>query len=128
MDNEVDVVVLGAGPAGVNAAVAAARHGLKVVLVDQNHDAGGQVFRPMPPGFAPSGNSSATREGDELRRHLAHSRVLAFFNHTVWNVSTGLRVDAVGPDGPVHWQCRALVLASGTTERVVPFPAGLCPR
>ncbi len=128
MDNEVDVVVLGAGPAGVNAAVAAARHGLKVVLVDQNHDAGGQVFRPMPPGFASSGNSPATHEGDELRRHLAHSRVLAFFNHTVWNVSTGLRVDAVGPDGPVHWQCRALVLASGTTERVVPFPGWTLPK
>ena len=32
-----DVVVVGAGPAGVAAAVTAARHGLDVVLIDQAH-------------------------------------------------------------------------------------------
>lgn len=127
MDKDVDLVVLGAGPAGVNAAITANRHGLKVVLVDQNHAAGGQVFRPMPETFTPSGGSAAPGEGDELRQRLARSQVRVYFNHTVWNVSTDLRVDAVGPDGPVHWRCRALVVASGTTERVVPFPGWTLP-
>src|SRR5690606_81675 len=117
MTNDVDVVVLGAGPAGINAAVTAAGYGLHVVLVDQNHAAGGQVFRPMPESFTAQASSSGISEGDAQRQLLARSKVHTFFNHTVWNVGTNLRVDAVGPSGPVHWQCRALVVASGTTER-----------
>lgn len=38
---EVDVLVLGAGPAGVSAAVCAAREGVKVMLVEQSGDVGG---------------------------------------------------------------------------------------
>lgn len=38
-----DVVVVGAGPAGFCAAVAAARHGAKVVLIEQNGFAGGMA-------------------------------------------------------------------------------------
>lgn len=127
MENDVDLVVLGGGPAGVHAAITAAAHGLRVALVDQNHAAGGQVMRPMPDTFSMPAGLAATREGDALRLDLARSPVRTFFSHTVWNVSSALRVDAVGPGGPVHWQCRALVVASGTTERVVPFPGWTLP-
>lgn len=127
MSGEVDVVVLGAGPAGVHAAMTAAQYGLSVVLLDQNHAAGGQVFRSMPATFVAPAGSSATSEGDELRQQLSRSAVRTHFGHTVWNVSADLRVDAVGVDGPIHWQCRALVVAAGTTERVVPFPGWTLP-
>lgn len=50
-----DVLVLGGGPAGIMAAVAARRHGGTVALVDENTGGGGQVYRPQPSGFAPSG-------------------------------------------------------------------------
>lgn len=39
--DKVDVVVLGAGPAGVGAALAAAREGVKTVLIEQSSDVGG---------------------------------------------------------------------------------------
>ena len=129
-NKQVDLVVLGAGPAGINAAVAAARHGLSVVLVDQNHAAGGQVFRPIPAQFRtlPSQRPSAERLlGDEQRAKLEHSSVQTCFSHTVWDVSPGFRVDAVGLDGPVHWNCQAVIAAGGTTERVVPFPGWTLP-
>ena len=122
-DHKADVLVLGAGPAGINAAVTAANLGLSVVLIDQNPAAGGQVYRPMPFQFTHTQElSDAEAIGAVQREKLKKSAVFTYFEHTVWNVTRDLRVDAVGPDGPRHWVCRALIVATGTTERVVPFP------
>ncbi|MEC4600988.1 FAD-dependent oxidoreductase, partial [Burkholderia vietnamiensis] len=41
----VDVAVVGAGPAGLSAAGAAARSGATVAIVDDNPRAGGQIWR-----------------------------------------------------------------------------------
>ena len=46
-----DLVVVGAGPAGLSAALTAADHGLHVVVVDEQHDLGGQIFRQPPQTF-----------------------------------------------------------------------------
>jgi sarcosine oxidase, subunit alpha len=64
-----DVAVIGAGPAGLAAAVAAAEHGLQVVLVDENPKAGGSLLHQW------AGQSQAT----ELLRSLL-DRVLALKN------------------------------------------------
>ncbi|HEY6661271.1 MAG TPA: FAD-dependent oxidoreductase, partial [Pyrinomonadaceae bacterium] len=40
-----DVLVVGAGPAGLAAAYRAAQSGLRVVVVDDNPAAGGQIWR-----------------------------------------------------------------------------------
>ena len=44
----VDVVVLGAGPAGVAASKAASQEGAKVIIIDENPSAGGQIYRAPP--------------------------------------------------------------------------------
>jgi flavin-dependent dehydrogenase len=40
-----DVLVVGAGPAGMAAAVRTAEHGAKVGVVDDNPNCGGQIWR-----------------------------------------------------------------------------------
>ena len=45
---KVDLVVLGAGPAGVAAAIAASEQGAEVVIIDENPSAGGQIYRAGP--------------------------------------------------------------------------------
>ena len=45
---QADVVIVGAGPAGGNAALALADAGIRSLLVDDNPDAGGQVWRTGP--------------------------------------------------------------------------------
>jgi NADPH-dependent 2,4-dienoyl-CoA reductase/sulfur reductase-like enzyme len=42
---DVDVLVIGAGPAGLNAALDLRRHGLSVLVADENPQAGGQFLR-----------------------------------------------------------------------------------
>ena len=46
----VDVAVVGAGPAGMAAALAAADLGCRVVLVDASPAMGGQIYRPPASG------------------------------------------------------------------------------
>ena len=45
MADLIDILVVGAGPAGANAALAAARHGKHVVLLDEQVKPGGQIWR-----------------------------------------------------------------------------------
>ena len=45
MGNGCDVLVVGAGPAGLAAAWRAAQSGLRVSVVDDNPAAGGQIWR-----------------------------------------------------------------------------------
>jgi NADPH-dependent 2,4-dienoyl-CoA reductase/sulfur reductase-like enzyme len=102
---EFDVIVIGAGPAGVNAAFCAASAGLEVALFDENPD-----------------ESPAA-----LGRSVGENTVTRFFAHAVWSVTGEYRIDAVGPDGPVQCTARALIVASGATVRIVPFEGWTLP-
>ena len=117
---QAELVVIGAGPAGVAAALAANECGVGTVLLDENSAAGGQVFRA--PGPANATHGSSHQDGETLRRALAASTVMARFERRVWRISPALEVAAVSLEGSESWQARVLVVASGTTEHVVPFP------
>ncbi len=49
------------------------------------------------------------------------------FLHKAWSVGPGFRIDAVGPDGPLALTTSKLVVATGTSERVIPFPGWTLP-
>ncbi len=122
---EFDLIVIGAGPAGANAALVAAEAGVKVAVVDEAPAAGGQVYRAPPDEFdvsdvAALGPDFAT--GQALREALARSAAERLFGHRVWMVSPGFNVDAVGPDGPITLQAPHLIVGAGTYERLMPFP------
>ena len=40
-----DLIVIGAGPAGLSAATEAAKHGLHPLVLDENEKPGGQLFK-----------------------------------------------------------------------------------
>ncbi len=119
-----DLVVIGAGPAGASAALAAAEAGLKVVLFDENAAAGGQVYRAPAWGSAAGPDGAA---GDALRESLAASSVECRFGHRVWFVERGFRICAVGAEGPVECRAPTLVVATGAQERHRPIPGWTLP-
>ena len=127
--SEWDVIVLGAGPAGVTAAIAASRHGLRVVLLDEQHHAGGQVYRAVPPEFALAETSRSPdhRLGDALRAELAGSAVERRLGRRVWLAEAGFTVKAVGPEGLETYCAPRFIVATGTTERVAPIPGWTLP-
>ncbi len=124
----VDVAVLGAGPAGIPAALAAADAGAQVVLIDANPRPGGQYHRQLPrevsavrPGVLHHGWPEASERFAAL---AAHPRIRLLSSTRVWLAeprpdevrlhTTGLAQDTI--------HARQLVLATGATERVLPFP------
>lgn len=123
-----DMIVIGAGPAGMMAAVAACRHGATVAVLDENPAAGGQVYRaPLSAVVAAVATSAEQADGDRLRTLLADSGATLLFGHKVWSVAPGFRIDAIGPGGPLALSAPRLIVATGTTERVIPFPGWTLP-
>ena len=43
--SDIDIIIIGAGPAGMAAAATAANEGTKVLLLDEQPQAGGQIYR-----------------------------------------------------------------------------------
>ena len=126
---KVDLVVLGAGPAGVAAANVASKEGAEVVIIDENSSAGGQIYRAPPNEFQPQNSfkSDEFREGEKQRNILKNSNVKALFKHRVWSVSSDLVVSTVGPNGLSSWHARSLIIANGALERIIPFPGWTIP-
>lgn len=115
-----DVVVVGAGPAGLAAAVAASECGRSVLVLDQAPHAGGQVWRHRP------GEVPAPLLVELLRRLAARGGAIA-------RQATVLDAPAPGElvvdfDGRIERiQAPALVLATGAVERLLPFPGWTLP-
>ena len=126
---KVDLVVLGAGPAGVAAANVASKEGAEVVIIDENSSAGGQIYRAPPNEFQPQNSfkSDEFREGEKQRNILENSNLTALFKHRVWSVSSDLVVSTVGPNGLSSWHARSLIIANGALERIIPFPGWTIP-
>jgi thioredoxin reductase len=128
----VDVVVVGAGPAGLAAATTCAQHGLSIVLVDEQPSPGGQVYR----GIA---------EAPRARRHVlgadfeAGVSLVDAFMRSGADYSPGTTVWSIAPRGDgfdialrvarqsqlVH--ARAVVIATGALERPFPIPGWTLP-
>src|SRR5690606_14103648 len=64
---QTDIAVIGAGPAGANAALAAARRGFSVTLLDEQPKPGGQVWRAKSAAILDAPATPETLAGDRLR-------------------------------------------------------------
>ncbi|TNC10046.1 FAD-dependent oxidoreductase [Methylobacterium terricola] len=124
--HRVDLAVLGAGPAGGAAALAASRAGLRVALIDENPEAGGQVWRKP---VRPAARSAKADPGEALRADLRAGGLTLLYGRTVWSVGASLDLDLIdGESG--RWErvsAGRLVAAGGAHERVVPFPGWTLP-
>lgn len=138
---QTEIAVIGAGPAGVAAAVTAARAGAQVVLLDESPRAGGQYYKQPAFGAdetqsaadfpAPSAIADNIRKGRELLADLEHPKI-TFRNSTlVWNVLPEERIlNLYGPHGAQTLQAQRIIFAAGAYERLMPFPGwtkpGVC--
>jgi NADPH-dependent 2,4-dienoyl-CoA reductase/sulfur reductase-like enzyme len=126
-----DVIVVGAGPAGIAAATAAARHGRSVLLLDDNPAAGGQIWRG---GVQPEGKHETNAENkkkDQALRKLVSSGATLLFGYRVFAAPAPGTLQALcetaGDLEVIALQYDRLIIATGARERFLPFPGWTLP-
>lgn len=124
-----DLAVIGAGPAGMAAAAKAAELGLKVILLDEQPRAGGQIYRDVD-------RVTASRE-KILGKHYTHGRTLtAALKHEridhvpsaiVWAIDEGFCLSCTHNGRAWQVTTGRVLLATGALERPMVLPGWTLP-
>jgi NADPH-dependent 2,4-dienoyl-CoA reductase/sulfur reductase-like enzyme len=115
-----DVVIAGAGPAGMAAAWAARRCGASVAVVDDNCAPGGQIWRAEHE--APS-----TPQAAEWFGRIGDCGAHLFSGAAVVDSPAPRRLLLTGARGSLEVDYGKLILATGARERFLPFPGWTLP-
>ena len=125
-----DIVIVGAGPAGLAAAATAAEAGLKVALIDDQARVGGQYYRhaPVTPKayfFAPKfGKAKQVSTYEDI---FARLNVVVFSESSIIDVTRDKQVKFVSNGKLGILAANAIVVATGARERILPFPGWTTP-
>lgn len=123
-----DLVIIGAGPAGMSAALEALTHGVSVLVLDRQEQPGGQIFRSV----GQAGPEKRNKLGADYARGFALTT--AFLNSeaeflggaSVWHLSPG-RVYFSRAGESMAVTARYILIATGAMERPVPVPGWTLP-
>jgi NADPH-dependent 2,4-dienoyl-CoA reductase/sulfur reductase-like enzyme/bacterioferritin-associated ferredoxin len=133
---DVDVIVIGAGPAGMSAAIELASVQCSVIVFDMQPAPGGQVFRDL------EDNNKARPMTDDLLAALgstynAGRALIQKFRDTpcidyrplttIWDLRADGTVGWLKGDNAGYLRARHVVLANGAMERPTPFPGWTLP-
>lgn len=125
-----DLAIIGAGPAGMAAAVEAASLGLSVLLVDEQDAPGGQVFRAVErTGGDPALASDDATAGAALVRALRAAPGIDYRpGATLWHADPdSLHLSLLRGGVAEDATAGRLLLATGAQERPVPIPGWTLP-
>jgi hydrogen cyanide synthase HcnB len=125
-----EVVVVGAGPAGIRAAVEARAAGAEVLVLDEAPRPGGQIYRQLPPEIRPEPRDplgSARRKSGPLLADLERAGATVRSSVEVWGVLPERVVLAHQAGRAVAIEAGALVLATGAYDRPAAMPGWTLP-
>lgn len=127
------LVIIGAGPAGLGAAIEASRAGLACTVVDEATHLGGQIYRQAPRGFAVKNPRALGRDylrGEALRAEFAEvaDNVDVLSGTSVVGIwGDGRDLVCASGDRTTALRADRLVIAAGAYDRPVPFPGWTLP-
>ncbi|MDB5369326.1 MAG: FAD/NAD(P)-binding oxidoreductase, partial [Roseomonas sp.] len=125
-----DLAIIGAGPAGMAAAIEAASLGLAVTVIDEQPAPGGQIFRAVEQagGDRALAGEYGTDGAALVRRFRAAPDIDYRPGTTLWHLDTmGGVLSLRDAAGTATLAARRVLLATGAQERPVPIPGWTLP-
>ena len=125
-----EMICVGAGPAGLAAAIEAAKNGVQVIIFDENDRPGGQLFKQIHKFFGSQEHRAKERgfnignsflnEAKELGVEVSlNSVVLGIYENGAMNVMIKDRIEQV--------MAQKTLVATGASENMIPFPGWTLP-
>lgn len=119
-----EVIVIGAGPAGLSAAIEAASHGMKTVVYDENARPGGQLFKQIHKFFGSKEHKAKIRGfriGEMLLDEAEKAGVQVELNATVMGIFDNREITVMREGRVEHARGDYIVVATGASENMLPF-------
>lgn len=127
---EVELAVVGAGPAGLCAAMEGARRGVQVALIDENSRPGGQLFKQIHKFFGSEAHRAGTRGvdiGAQLLKETLEAGVEVMLDTVVWGLFEGNTLALVREGRSFDVKAERMILATGAMENALAFPGWTLP-
>ena len=124
------MVCVGAGPAGLAAAVEAARNGVEVVVYDENDRPGGQLFKQIHKFFGSKEHRAQERGFDIGNSFLSEARELGVevsLNSVVLGIYENGALNVMIRDRIEQVKAEKTLVATGASENMIPFPGWTLP-
>ncbi|MCI8609880.1 MAG: FAD-dependent oxidoreductase [Firmicutes bacterium] len=125
-----DLIVVGAGPAGLSAAIQAANCGMKVIVFDENQRPGGQLFKQIHKFFGSKEHKAKIRGiriGEELLTEAEKAGVEVSLNSIVLGLFQIKGISVMRDDQIEHFRGENIIIATGAAENVIPFEGWTTP-
>ncbi|MEQ8291223.1 MAG: FAD/NAD(P)-binding oxidoreductase [Roseovarius sp.] len=124
-----ELVIIGAGPAGMAAAATAAAHGLSVTLLDEQPRAGGQIYRDVERVAAKRGTILGPdyTYGTTLVEGIGRGGITHLAGAVVWAIEEGFRISYTQDGVAAQVSADRVLLATGALERPMPIPGWTLP-
>ncbi|MEO1536730.1 MAG: NAD(P)/FAD-dependent oxidoreductase [Pseudomonadota bacterium] len=131
-----DLLIAGAGPAGMSAALEAAKHRIRPVVVDNRPEPGGNIYaylesnlknRPERMSIFGSDYAKGARLLSAFTGAVAAGRVEYLAKTRLWRMDGDGRFAVDGPRGPQSGQAARVIMATGAQERPMPLPGWTLP-
>lgn len=125
-----ELIVIGAGPAGLSAAIEAASNGMKAVVFDENARPGGQLFKQIHKFFGSKEHKAKERGfriGENLLREARDAGVEVVLQATVMGIYENKEITVMLGDRIEHYKANSIIIATGASENMVPFKGWTLP-
>lgn len=125
-----ELIVIGAGPAGLSAAVEAANAGMRVAVFDENARPGGQLFKQIHKFFGSREHQAKIRGfriGEQLLQQAEEAGVEVHLNSVVMGIFDFGEVTVRQEDRVCHYRGDSVLIATGACENMVPFDGWTLP-
>ncbi len=127
---KVQLLIVGAGPAGLSAGIEAARAGVQVTIIDENLRPGGQLFKQIHKFFGSRVHNAGVRGfriGEKLLQETRELGVEVLLGYPVYGIFPGGEVVYGSADGVKQLQAEKIILATGANENNLCFEGSVLP-